>query len=67
MELREELRRIDDAIVALESLAASKGASKRGRPPGWLVKARKRREQRKKAAKALQGPFLGRGGGRDPC
>ena len=36
VELREELRRIDDSIVALENLASSNGANKRvALRPGW--------------------------------
>jgi hypothetical protein len=36
-ELREESRRIDDAIIALEKLALA-GAKRRGRPPKWMSK-----------------------------
>jgi hypothetical protein len=34
-ELRQELRRIDEAILALERLSAGQ-AKRRGRPPRWL-------------------------------
>ncbi len=48
-ELRAELEAIDNSIAALESLAVDKGGKKRGRPPGWLVDARKRKAQEPKA------------------
>lgn len=35
-ELRQELRRIDEAIGALERLSASGQVKRRGRPPKWL-------------------------------
>jgi hypothetical protein len=38
-ELREELERMQDALAALERLAAG-GAPRRGRPPKWVARAR---------------------------
>ncbi len=43
-ELQEQRQRIDDAIAALQNLAAS-GQHKRGRPPKWLADARKNIEK----------------------
>jgi hypothetical protein len=40
-ELREELDRIDEAIVSLERLAYGRGR-RRGRPPAWLAGERSR-------------------------
>jgi hypothetical protein len=37
-ELREEARRIDDAIIAIERLLRA-GGKRRGRPPKWLSAA----------------------------
>ena len=39
--LYEERARIEDAILNLEALASGRG-KRRGRPPKWLVEARKR-------------------------
>ena len=39
-ELRAERERVDAAIIALERIGASRGA-RRGRPPAWIVEARK--------------------------
>jgi hypothetical protein len=38
-QLRQERSRIDESILALESLAAG-SAPRRGRPPKWIVAAR---------------------------
>ena len=38
-ELREELERMQDALAALERLAAG-GAPRRGRPPKWISRVR---------------------------
>jgi hypothetical protein len=38
-QLRQERARIDESILALESLAAG-SAPRRGRPPKWIVAAR---------------------------
>lgn len=38
-ELREELERMQDALAALERLAAG-GGPKRGRPPKWVARVR---------------------------
>lgn len=40
-ELREERAQIEEAILTLERLARGQGR-RRGRPPQWLVEARKR-------------------------
>ncbi len=40
-ELREERAQIEEAILTLERLAKGQG-KRRGRPPQWLVEARKR-------------------------
>ncbi len=48
-ELRLERDQIDEAILSLERLAASRG-KRRGRPPKWMAEAKKRiRIQSKKA------------------
>jgi hypothetical protein len=39
IELREERRRVEEAILSLQRLSVSHG-KKRGRPPKWLVEAR---------------------------
>ena len=39
-ELYEDRDRIDAAIAALDSIAASTGQRRRGRPPKWLIEAR---------------------------
>ena len=46
-ELRDERERIIQAIASLELLAASRGTRKRGRPPKWMVEARKQQETRR--------------------
>lgn len=38
-DLRQERKQIEEAILGLERLAASRGG--RGRPPAWLVNPRK--------------------------
>ncbi len=45
-QLREERRRMDEAILSLERLAEGRGP-RRGRPPAWiaLVKGKERRRQ----------------------
>jgi hypothetical protein len=48
-ELRQERESIEEAILVLERLARGRGR-RRGRPPAWLLEARKR--------------ATGRGGGR---
>lgn len=40
-QLREEREQIEAAIVTLERLALGRG-KRRGRPPSWMVEARKR-------------------------
>jgi hypothetical protein len=40
-ELREELEGIDQAILVLERIAMGRG-KRRGRPPKWMSKAKKR-------------------------
>lgn len=40
-ELRLEREQIEEAIISLERLARGRGR-RRGRPPSWLVEARKR-------------------------
>lgn len=48
-ELREEFERIQDALAALERLAA--GGKRRGRPPKWLARVRASAPDPKPAAK----------------
>jgi hypothetical protein len=36
-ELREELARIEGAMIALERLMRGQGNKRRGRPPAWLT------------------------------
>jgi hypothetical protein len=40
-ELRDERQQIEEAILSLERLARGRGR-RRGRPPAWIVEARKR-------------------------
>jgi hypothetical protein len=40
-DLREQRQTIEETIMALERLGASQGR-RRGRPPAWMVEARKR-------------------------
>ena len=40
-ELKDERGRIEEAILSLERLIASRGQRRRGRPPKWLTEARK--------------------------
>lgn len=40
-ELRNERKRVEEAILSLERLTLSNSKSLRGRPPKWLVDARK--------------------------
>ena len=40
-ELRGELQHVEQAILAFEQVAEGGGAKRRGRPPKWLVEARK--------------------------
>jgi hypothetical protein len=42
MELRQEREQLEEVIVSLERLARSQGGKRRGRPPAWLAKAKKR-------------------------
>ena len=46
-ELRAELEVIDQAIAAMERLAKTHGRKRRGRPPKWLVEARKAQGNKK--------------------
>lgn len=50
-ELREERAQIEEAILTLERLARGQGR-RRGRPPQWLVEARKRTDE----AEPVAGP-----------
>jgi len=40
-ELRQEREQLEEAILSLERLASGQGR-RRGRPPAWMVEARKR-------------------------
>jgi hypothetical protein len=40
-DLRQEREQIEEAIISLERLAQGRG-KRRGRPPSWLVEAKKR-------------------------
>jgi hypothetical protein len=40
-ELREERVQLEEAIISLERLASGRG-KRRGRPPSWLMEAKKR-------------------------
>lgn len=53
-ELRRERLQIEEAILTLERLAQGRG-SRRGRPPAWLVEARKRTSPPAKVAAAKPG------------
>jgi hypothetical protein len=44
-QLRCERDQIDEAIAAIERLAASSGKRRRGRPPAWLSAARQGSEE----------------------
>jgi hypothetical protein len=63
-ELREELERMQDALAALERLAAG-GAPRRGRPPKWVSRVRTlagkapKATAKKRAAKASAGDGSG--------
>jgi hypothetical protein len=48
-DLRQEREQIEEAIITLERLARGRG-KRRGRPPAWLVDARKREKPRGKNA-----------------
>lgn len=62
-ELREERAQIEEAILTLERLARGQGR-RRGRPPQWLVEARKRTDE---AEPAVAGPAAVKPGrGRPP-
>jgi len=55
-DLRQEREAIEEAILSLERLASGRGR-RRGRPPSWMVEARKRtkvsaRKSKSEAAKA---------------
>ena len=52
-ELRREREQIEEAILTMERLAEGQGR-RRGRPPSWLVEARKRTDTEK-------GPAPGKG------
>lgn len=49
-ELRQEREQIEEAILSLERLASGRGR-RRGRPPAWMVEARKRARQVAKKSK----------------
>lgn len=49
-ELRQERQNLEEAIMTLERLAEGRGR-RRGRPPTWLVEARKRGEMPPPASK----------------
>lgn len=56
-ELRQEREQIEEAILSLERLARGRGR-RRGRPPAWMVEAKKRGRpagSRNKAATAAKG------------
>jgi hypothetical protein len=53
-ELREERAQIEEAILTLERLARGQGR-RRGRPPQWLVEARKRADD---AAVPMPAPIM---------
>ena len=40
-ELRDERAQLEEAIISLERLASGRG-KRRGRPPSWLMEAKKR-------------------------
>jgi hypothetical protein len=40
-ELRQEREQLEEAIMSLERLASGRG-KRRGRPPSWMVEAKKR-------------------------
>lgn len=50
-ELRQEREQIEEAILSLERLARGRGR-RRGRPPAWMVEARKRLRQSGKRSKS---------------
>ena len=41
-DLREQRQTIEETIMALERLGAAQAGRRRGRPPAWMVEARKR-------------------------
>jgi hypothetical protein len=41
-ELRRERKLIDDAILSIERLLAASSRPRRGRPPGWLQRLKRR-------------------------
>ena len=54
-DLRQEREQIEEAIMSLERLASRRGR-RRGRPPNWMVEAKKRgRPAGKKSGKAESG------------
>jgi len=53
-DLREQRQTIEETILALERLGAAQGR-RRGRPPAWMVEARKR-AQPEMAAKIAPAP-----------
>jgi len=54
-DLRQEREQIEEAILSLERLASGRGR-RRGRPPSWMVEAKKRgRPPAKKSGKAESG------------
>jgi hypothetical protein len=50
-ELRQEREQIEAAILSLEQLASGRGR-RRGRPPRWMVEARKRERLNVKKGKS---------------
>jgi len=57
-ELRQEREQIEEAIMTLERLAKGRG-KRRGRPPLWLVEAKKRTQGRAVAKAATAGGKTG--------
>ena len=52
-ELRQEREQIEEAILSLERLAQGRG-KRRGRPPAWMVEAKKRAKANPTPAAAPQ-------------
>jgi hypothetical protein len=62
-ELKEEREQIEEAILTLERLARGRGR-RRGRPPLWLVEARKRTPETAAAAPVTVPPGAKAGRGK---
>jgi hypothetical protein len=58
-ELKREREQIEEAILTLERLAEGRG-KRRGRPPSWLVEARKRGKIPQGSATAAAAAVLAR-------